>query len=131
MSFAGYFLVRSLLSALPAYLRTYFRFDLVWFRLSCDHGWVKQQQQQHSPKKETFSSKVEIEPSSTPLLGFQGQKVLKKKSVLGGTVGRHRRVLDCPVGKRRKKKRRSPSRLELGTLSGKASADVNGGTTSV
>ena len=34
MSFAGYFLIRSLLSAFPAYLRTYFRFDLVWFRLS-------------------------------------------------------------------------------------------------
>ena len=29
MSFAGYFLVHSLLSAFPAYLRTYFRFD--WF----------------------------------------------------------------------------------------------------
>ena len=38
MSFAGYFLVRSLVSAFPAYLRTYSRFDLVWFRL-CDHGW--------------------------------------------------------------------------------------------
>ena len=33
MSFAGYFLIRSLLSAFPTYLRTYFRFDLVWFRL--------------------------------------------------------------------------------------------------
>ena len=33
MSFAGYFLVRSLLSAFPGYLRTYSRFDLVWFRL--------------------------------------------------------------------------------------------------
>ena len=32
-------LVRSLLSAFPAYLRMIFRFDLVWFRLSCDHGW--------------------------------------------------------------------------------------------
>ena len=41
MFFAGYFLVRSLLSAFPAYLRTYFRFDLVWFHLSCDHGWVR------------------------------------------------------------------------------------------
>ena len=30
MSFAGYFLVRSLLSAFPAYLRTYSQFDLVW-----------------------------------------------------------------------------------------------------
>ena len=40
MFFAGYFLVRSLLSAFPAFLRTYSRFDLVWFRLSCDHGWI-------------------------------------------------------------------------------------------
>ena len=42
MSFAGYFLVHSFLSAFPAYLRTYFRFNLVWFRLSCNHGgWVR------------------------------------------------------------------------------------------
>ena len=41
MSFAGYFLVRSLLSAFPPYLRLYFRFDLVWFRLSCDHGRIR------------------------------------------------------------------------------------------
>ena len=41
MSFAGYFLVRSLLSAFPAYLGTYFRFDLVWFRLSCDRDWIR------------------------------------------------------------------------------------------
>ena len=41
MSFAGYLLARSLLSAFPAYLRTFFRFDFVWFRLSCDHGWIR------------------------------------------------------------------------------------------
>ena len=41
MSFAGYFLVRSLLSAFPAYLRTFSRFYLVWFRLSCDHGRIR------------------------------------------------------------------------------------------
>ena len=40
MSFAGYFLVRSLLSAFPAFISD-FRFDLVWFRLSCDHGWIR------------------------------------------------------------------------------------------
>ena len=34
MSFAGYFLVRSLLSSFPPYLRTFFRFDFVWLRLS-------------------------------------------------------------------------------------------------
>ena len=41
VSFAGYFLVRSLLSASPDYLRTCSRFDLVWFRLSCDHDWIR------------------------------------------------------------------------------------------
>ena len=41
MSFAGYILVRSLLSAFPAYLRTFSRFDFVWFRLSCVHGWIR------------------------------------------------------------------------------------------
>ena len=41
MSFAGYFLVRSLLSAFPGYLRKCFRFDFVWFRLSCDYGWIR------------------------------------------------------------------------------------------
>ena len=41
MSFAGYFLVRCILSVFPTFLRTYSRFDLVWFRLSCDHGWIR------------------------------------------------------------------------------------------
>ena len=41
MSFAAYFLVRSILSAFPAYPRTFFRFDFVQFRLSCDHGWIR------------------------------------------------------------------------------------------
>ena len=30
-----------LASAFPAHLRTYFGFDWVWFRLSCDHGWIR------------------------------------------------------------------------------------------
>ena len=39
MSFAGNFLVRFLLFAFPAFfLGTCSRFDLVWFRLFCDHG---------------------------------------------------------------------------------------------
>ena len=41
VSFAGYFLVRSLLSASLDYLRTCSRFDLVWFHLSCDHEWIR------------------------------------------------------------------------------------------
>ena len=40
MSFAAYFLARSILSAFPAYPRTFFRFDFVLFRLSCDHGYM-------------------------------------------------------------------------------------------
>ena len=31
-----------ILSAFPAFfLRNYSRLDLVWFRLSCDHGWIR------------------------------------------------------------------------------------------
>ena len=41
MSFAGYFLVRSLLPAFSAYLRTFFRLDFCLVRLSCDHGWIR------------------------------------------------------------------------------------------
>ena len=52
MSVAGYFL--SVLFCLLSMLISDSRFDLVWFRLSCDHGWIrsgsvnvrKQQQQQ-------------------------------------------------------------------------------------
>ena len=40
--FAGYFLVRFLyLLSLLFFLRNCSRFDLVWFRLSCDHGWIR------------------------------------------------------------------------------------------
>ena len=52
MSVAGYFL--SVLFCLLSMLISDSRYDLVWFRLSCDHGWIrsgsvnvrKQQQQQ-------------------------------------------------------------------------------------
>ena len=52
MSFADYFLY--VLFCMLSMLISDFRFDLVWFRLSCDHGWIrsgsvnvrKQQQQQ-------------------------------------------------------------------------------------
>ena len=55
MSFAGYFL--PVLFCMLSMLISDSRFDLVWFRLSCDHGWIRsgsvnvrkqqQQQQQH------------------------------------------------------------------------------------
>ena len=58
MSFAGYFL--SVLFCLLSMLISDSRFDLVWFCLSCDHGWirsgsvnVRKQQQQDSPGRKT------------------------------------------------------------------------------
>ena len=39
MSFAGYFL--SVLFCPLSMLISDSRFDLVWFRLSCDHGWIR------------------------------------------------------------------------------------------
>ena len=39
MSFAGYFL--SVLFCMLSMLISDSRFDLVWFRLSCDHGWIR------------------------------------------------------------------------------------------
>ena len=55
MSFAGYFL--PVLFCMLSMLISDSRFDLVWFRLSCDYGWNrsgsvnvrKQQQQQQQP----------------------------------------------------------------------------------
>ena len=41
MFFAGYFLNRFLLFSLLFFLRTCSQFDLVWFRLSCDHGCIR------------------------------------------------------------------------------------------
>ena len=43
MSFAGYFLVRPILSAFEILCSSpnVFPVDLVWFRLSCDHGWIR------------------------------------------------------------------------------------------
>ena len=39
MSFAGYFL--PVLFCMLSMLISDSRFDLVWFRLSCDHGWIR------------------------------------------------------------------------------------------
>ena len=63
MSFAGYFL--SVLFCLLSMLISDSRFDLVWFRLSCDHGWIrsgsvnvrKQQQQQQQQQQPTIGMK--------------------------------------------------------------------------
>ena len=59
MSFAGYFL--SVLFCLLSMLISDSRSDLVWFRLSCDHGWirsgsvnVRKQQQQLNVSEAVF-----------------------------------------------------------------------------
>ena len=42
MFFADKFPVRFLLSVFPAFFfGMCSRLDLVWFRLSCDHGWIR------------------------------------------------------------------------------------------
>ena len=66
MSFAGYFL--SVLFCLLSMLISDSRFDLVWFRLSCDHGWIrsgsvnvrKQQQLPASYFSENLVEKIKI-----------------------------------------------------------------------
>ena len=56
---AGYFL--SVLLCLLSMLISDSRFDLVWFRLSCDHGWIRsgsvnvRKQQQQQPNASTRS----------------------------------------------------------------------------
>ena len=41
MSFAGYYFLLSVLFCLLSLFISDFRFDLVWFRLSWDHGWIR------------------------------------------------------------------------------------------
>ena len=63
-------LARPFLYAFHAHLR--FPVDLVWFRLSCDHGWIRsgsvnvrkqQQKQQQQQMPSTSARQVEIDPS--------------------------------------------------------------------
>ena len=78
-------LARPFLYAFHAHLR--FPVDLVWFRLSCDHGWIrsgsvnvrKQQQQQHTNPSELC----------VPNSGLRKKKLFSEGA-------RHRRRL-CPV----------------------------------
>ena len=71
MSFAGYFL--PVLFCMLSMLISDSRFDLVWSRLCCDHGWIrsgsvnvrKQQQQQHTNKRTKDNMKFPTQHSST------------------------------------------------------------------
>ena len=88
MSFAGYFL--SVLFCLLSMLVSDSRFDLVWFRLSCDHGWIrsgsvnvrKQQQQQHAPTTpESMADTTVNSPNVQPLPpGALGSRVILVKN---------------------------------------------------
>ena len=64
MPFAGYFL--PVLFCMLSMLISDSRFDLVWFRLSCDHGWirsgsvnVRKQQQQQQRTTRPFAAPTE------------------------------------------------------------------------
>ena len=69
MSFAGYLL--SVLLCLLSMLISDSRFDLVWFRLSCDHGWIrsgsvnvrKQQQQGANADREILVFPIQLTTS--------------------------------------------------------------------
>ena len=82
MSFAGYFL--PVLFCMLSMLISDSRFDLVWFRLSCDHGWIrsgsvnvrKQQQQlcrdgnRTRPSRHVPATAAELGPRAMYLGGF-------------------------------------------------------------
>ena len=80
-------------------------------------------------EKETFSSKVGIEPSSTPFLGFQSSRGPRKiKNVhLAGLSGRIGECCTAPLHVRAKEVEALAPRLELGTPTEKASANLDGG----
>ena len=67
MSFAGYFL--PVLFCMLSMLISDSRFDLVWFRLSCDHGWIRsgsvnvRKQQKTTTAQSTHSITVVPRPS--------------------------------------------------------------------
>ena len=83
-------LARPFLYAFHAHLR--FPVDLVWFRLSCDHGWIrsgsvnvrKQQQQQHPLTAAGTKFNVSI---SCQIVGWRNARVVqsKKKTIEHGT----------------------------------------------
>ena len=74
--FSGYFL--SVLFCLLSMLISDSRFDLVWFRLSCDHGWIRsgsvnvrkqqQQQQQHTQPSHRKTPRPDFAVSRGPRL---------------------------------------------------------------
>ena len=76
MSFAGYFL--PVLFCMLSMLISDSRFDLVWFRLSCDHGWIRsgsvnvrkrQQQQQSSVHRQRVPRRDSVFPQAVPRVG--------------------------------------------------------------
>ena len=73
MSFAGYFL--PVLFCMLSMLISDSRFDLVWFRLSCDHGWIRsgsvnvRKQQQHNNPFKCREEVLYLQPIMIPPTG--------------------------------------------------------------
>ena len=84
-------------------------------------------------KKETFSSKVGIEPLSTPFVGFQGSRGSRRKNVCW--AGLSESIGECctaPWRARAKEVKALAPPARIGyPLPEKASADLDGGATSV
>ena len=94
MSFAGYFL--SVLFCLLSMLISDSRFDLVWFRLSCDHGWIrsgsvnvrKQQQQQQRSVKSKHILNIKHDKSVVVCCYIEYVPSVFSSTVLSGIYGR-------------------------------------------
>ena len=81
-------LARPFLYAFHAHLR--FPVDLVWFRLSCDHGWIRsgsvnvrkqQQQQQHWRGRHRVDSVTRFDLARTSNLRYLGYSASRRSSL--------------------------------------------------
>ena len=66
------------------------RFDLVWFRLSCDHGWIrsgsanvrKQQQQQQRQVDSAYIVRVDTSAPYIPIRKYKTPEISQENSLL-------------------------------------------------
>ena len=104
MSFAGYFL--PVLFCMLSMLISDSRFDLVWFRLSCDHGWIRsgsvnvRKQQQHNigvsndlQKKSRLSQNPWLRTPRAPSTGASYTGALLAALSVGSSAGCTRRTV--------------------------------------
>ena len=69
MSFAGYFL--PVLFCMLSMLISDSRFDLVWFRLSCDHGWIRSGSVNVRKQQQTTTTTVLCDPTQSRRVRFR------------------------------------------------------------